>query len=64
MMQNKQGESFSIAFVDEKIKYVMQKIYQNANEAAERFNLKGDIFAGANLYAFERLKKAILSLGT
>ena len=64
MMQNKQGESFPPAFVDEKIKYVMQKIYQNANEAAERFNLKGDIFAGANLYAFERLKKAILSLGT
>ncbi len=63
MCQNSARLSWSFEEVDSKLKEIMQTIYKNAAEAAERYGHKGDLQVGANIAGFEKVCNAMLWQG-
>ena len=63
MTQNSQRLSWSFEEVDEKLKEIMRSIYKNASAAAEKYGMKGNLVAGANIAGFERVATAMLAQG-
>ncbi len=63
MTQNSQRLSWSFEEVDEKLKQIMRSIYKNASAAAEKYGMKGNLVAGANIAGFERVATAMLAQG-
>ena len=49
--------------VDEKLKNIMKDIFANSYAAAEKYGLKGNLVAGANIAGFEKVADAMLSQG-
>ena len=41
----------------------MRSIYKNASAAAEKYGMKGNLVAGANIAGFERVATAMLAQG-
>ncbi|MGN1052367.1 MAG: NADP-specific glutamate dehydrogenase [Candidatus Scatosoma sp.] len=49
--------------VDETLKGIMERIYENIDAAAKRYGLDGDYVAGANIAGFEKVADAMTAQG-
>jgi len=63
MVQNNTGLSWSFEKVDNKLQDIMHNIYSNVSEAAERYGVKGNLVAGANIAGFLKVANAMLQQG-
>ncbi len=63
MSQNSERLSWSFEEVDAKLKGIMEGIYAACADAAEKFGMKGDIQAGANIAGFLKVADAMLWQG-
>ena len=63
MSQNAQRLSWTFEEVDEKLRAIMEKIYQNASRAAEEYGRPGDLVSGANIAGFTKVADAMLAQG-
>ena len=63
MSQNSMRYSWTTEEVDAKLKQIMYNIYWNSYKAAEKYGMKGDLVAGANLAGFEKVAEAMLAQG-
>lgn len=63
MSQNSARLAWSFEEVDNKLKRIMQDIYANIAESAERYGAKGNLVAGANIAGFAKVANAMLLQG-
>lgn len=63
MTQNSQRLSWTFEEVDSKLHTIMIEIYAKAAAAAERYGVKGNYVAGANIAGFEKVVDAMLAQG-
>ncbi len=63
MSQNSQRLSWTFDEVDEKLHNIMVNIYAKAASAAERYGVKGNYVAGANIAGFEKVVEAMTAQG-
>ena len=63
MSQNSLRLSWTFEEVDERLHNIMINIYKNAADAAERYGMKGNLVAGANIAGFEKIASAMMSQG-
>ncbi len=63
MSQNSERLSWSAEEVDEKLKGIMKNIHDSAYAAAERFGMKGNYVAGANIAGFLKVANAMIAQG-
>ena len=63
MSQNSLRLSWTFEEVDERLHNIMVNIYKNAADAAERYGMKGNLVAGANIAGFEKIASAMMSQG-
>ena len=63
MSQNSQRLSWTFEVVDEKLHKIMVDIYAKAADAAERYGVKGNYVAGANIAGFEKVVDAMMAQG-
>lgn len=61
--QNSLRLSWTFEEVDSKLKDIMVNIYAKAADAAERYGVKGNYVAGANIAGFEKVAAAMMSQG-
>ncbi|MBR3922502.1 MAG: NADP-specific glutamate dehydrogenase [Kiritimatiellae bacterium] len=63
MSQNSMRLSWSAEEVDAKLKDIMKSIHDNAYDTAEKYGMKGNYVAGANLAGFIKVADAMLAQG-
>ena len=63
MSQNSMRLSWSFEEVDAKLHDIMVNIYHNAAAAAEKYGMKGNLVAGANIAGFLKVANAMLAQG-
>ena len=63
MSQNSQRLSWSFEEVDAKLQGIMKEIFAKVSSAAERYNMKGNYVAGANIAGFEKVVDAMKAQG-
>ncbi len=63
MSQNSMRYGWSAEEVDTKLQDIMVNIHKQACDAAQRYGLGYDLFAGANIAGFERVADAMLAQG-
>ena len=63
MSQNSMRYSWTTEEVDAKLHQIMVNIYKNSDEAAEKYGMKGDLVAGANIAGFIKVADAMLAQG-
>ncbi len=63
MSQNSMRYSWTAEEVDEKLQQIMKNIYKSSVEAAERYGMKGDLVAGANIAGFIKIAEAMMAQG-
>ena len=63
MSQNSERLSWTFEEVDAKLKGIMEGIYKACADAAEKYGMKGDIQAGANIAGFLKVADAMLWQG-
>ena len=63
MSQNSMRYSWTAEEVDAKLKQIMYNIYWNSYKAAEKYGMKGDLVAGANIAGFEKVAEAMMAQG-
>ena len=63
MSQNSERVSWTFEEVDARLKNIMEGIYHACADAAERYGMKGDIQAGANIAGFLKVADAMLAQG-
>jgi glutamate dehydrogenase (NADP+) len=63
MSQNSERLSWTFEEVDSKLKGIMQGIYKACADAAEKYGMKGDIQAGANIAGFLKVADAMMWQG-
>ncbi len=63
MSQNSMRYSWTAEEVDEKLKMIMKNIFNNSVSAAEKYGMKGDLVAGANIAGFIKVADAMLAQG-
>ena len=63
MSQNSMRYSWTAEEVDAKLKQIMADIFANSLKAAEKYGMKGDLVAGANIAGFEKVAEAMLAQG-
>ncbi len=63
MTQNSIRLQWTREEVDNKLREIMKKIYQQSIEAAEAYGRPGDLLAGANIAGFLKVAKAMLAYG-
>ncbi|MBQ8974474.1 MAG: NADP-specific glutamate dehydrogenase, partial [Oscillospiraceae bacterium] len=63
MSQNSERLSWTFDEVDGKLKGIMEGIYRACADAAEKYGMKGDIQAGANIAGFLKVADAMLAQG-
>ena len=63
MSQNSMRYSWSREEVDAKLNGIMKDIHDNAYGAAERFGMKGNYVAGANIAGFLKVAEAMIAQG-
>ena len=63
MSQKSLRLSWTFEEVDERLQNIMVNIYKNAADAAERYGMKGNLVAGANIAGFEKIASAMMSQG-
>ena len=63
MSQNSMRYPWTFEEVDAKLKDIMVNIYHNAASAAEKFGMKDNLVAGANIAGFLKVAKSMLAHG-
>ncbi len=63
MSQNSMRYSWTFEEVDAKLKNIMENIYHNASAAAEKYGMKGNLVAGANIAGFLKVAEAMKAQG-
>ena len=63
MSQNSMRYSWSFEEVDNKLHDIMVNIFHNTYDAAEKYGMKGNLAAGANIAGFEKVATAMLAQG-
>ena len=63
MSQNSMRLSWSAEEVDAKLKEIMKSIHDNAYDTAEKYGMKGNYVAGANLAGFIKVADAMVAQG-
>ena len=63
MSQNSMRLSWSAEEVDAKLKDIMKSIHNNAYDTAEKYGMKGNYVAGANLAGFIKVADAMVAQG-
>ena len=63
MSQNSLRLSWTFEEVDERLHNIMSNLYKAAADAAERYGMKGNLVAGANIAGFEKIASAMMSQG-
>ncbi len=63
MSQNSERLSWSAEEVDEKLKGIMYGIADTIDAAAEKYGMKGNYVAGANIAGFEKVAAAMIAQG-
>ena len=63
MTQNSERLAWSSEEVDAKLKQIMINIHDNAYNTAERFGMKGNYVAGANIAGFVKVAEAMIAQG-
>ena len=63
MSQNSMRYSWTFEEVDAKLKNIMINIFHNAYNAADKYGLKGNLVAGANIAGFEKVADAMIAQG-
>ena len=63
MSQNSMRYSWTAEEVDAKLKQIMANIYKNSFDAAEKYGMKGDLIAGANIAGFLKVAEAMMAQG-
>ncbi len=63
MSQNSMRYSWTAQEVDAKLKQIMANIYKNSYDAAEKYGMKGDLIAGANIAGFLKVAEAMIAQG-
>ncbi len=63
MSQNSMRYSWTFDEVDAKLHDIMVNIFHNSYNAAEKYGLKGNLVAGANIAGFEKVCDAMLAQG-
>ena len=63
MSQNSMRYSWTAEEVDAKLKQIMTDIYKNSYDAAEKYGMKGDLVAGANIAGFIKVADAMIAEG-
>ena len=63
MSQNSMRYSWSFDEVDNKLHGIMVNIFHNTYDAAEKYGMKGNLAAGANIAGFEKVATAMLAQG-
>jgi len=63
MSQNSMRYSWTAEEVDAKLHQIMVNIFKNSYDAAEKYGMKGDLIAGANIAGFEKVADAMIAQG-
>ena len=63
MSQNSMRYSWTFEEVDAKLKHIMTGIFHNSYNAAEKYGMKGNLVAGANIAGFEKVAAAMIAQG-
>lgn len=63
MSQNSERLSWTFGEVDSRLKRIMVSICHNMADAAERYDVKGNYVAGANIAGFEKVVDAMMAQG-
>lgn len=63
MAQNSARLYWSFEDVDQKLQEIMRCIYSDISKTAERYNIKGNLVAGANIAGFKKIADAMLQQG-
>ena len=63
MSQNSQRYSWTFEEVDSKLKDIMVNIYHNSANAAEKYGMKDNLVAGANIAGFLKVADAMMAQG-
>ena len=63
MSQNSEHLVWTAEQVDDQLHAIMDEIYGNSVDAAERYGLGYDLVAGANIAGFERIAQAMMAQG-
>ena len=63
MSQNSLRLSWTFEEVDERLHNIMVNIYHSAAATAEKYGMKGNLVAGANIAGFEKIASAMMSQG-
>ena len=63
MSQNSERLSWSFEEVDSKLKDIMVNIFHKMDDAATRYNQKGNYVAGANIAGLEKVLEAMQMQG-
>lgn len=63
MTQNSMRLSWTFEEVDAKLQEIMKNIYHNCSFAAKEYGMEGNLVAGANIFAFEKIADAMIAQG-
>ncbi|WP_125141406.1 NADP-specific glutamate dehydrogenase [Clostridium transplantifaecale] len=63
MRQNSMRTSWTFDEVDGQLHKIMSEIYDKTSDTAERYGVKGNFVAGANIAAFEKIAEAMMAQG-
>lgn len=63
MSQNSERLSWTFEEVDAKLKTIMESIFAQIDDAAARYNAKGNYVKGANIAGFEKVATAMMAQG-
>lgn len=63
MTQNSYRLPWTFDEVDEKLQQIMESIFLQSEQAAEKYGMKGNFVAGANIAGFEKLCAAMIAQG-
>ena len=63
MSQNSMRYSWTFEEVDQKLQGIMVNIFHNAYNAAEKYGLKDNLVAGANIAGFEKVAESMIAQG-
>ena len=63
MSQNSMRYSWTFEEVDAKLKNIMTGIFHNSYDAAEKYGMKGNLVAGANIAGFVKVATAMIAQG-
>ena len=63
MSQNSERLHWTFEEVDAKLEDIMKTIFHSCYDAAEKYGMKGNLVAGANIAGFEKVCEAMLAQG-